>query len=494
MTYNDRQLFLASRFEQEGEYEQALEIYRRKTKLSSVKAYAWNRIRIISVKQKNWIQAVEACQELIECTKKSPLGSREFEQHLIKYQGKLGIGIVSQLTSKIILKKAIQGASEDSYQKYKNREIANIELYNIDDEIPSLLQYNILRDSMTETQKTFYYKWFEHWKEKNPIKINGNIGYLYVYLYLLFKDMKNKNHILRELFSIYYAYKEENIIENIYAWITSVLFYESRFLGLYDYFIHYNYRNIQEKRENIFDVDKVLSLKYKYNFPLSGYDSYYLYNSLIILPEKVNDKKDVIIEYLENKIRNFENKHDVDLLSIITEQYAIKNQNYDKNLKEFIFYRYKNLGDFDIVIEEWMKEAENLVRDKLNIPRIGEGWISETILYNMVKDICDRYNIEAIHHSRPPFLGGQELDIYIPDLKIAFEYQGRQHYEPIDFFGGDEGYNYRKNLDKRKKQLCDQNNIMLIEIRYDEEISIEKISKILIEKLNRYPEASGNSQ
>ena len=32
------------------------------------------------------------------------------------------------------------------------------------------------------------------------------------------------------------------------------------------------------------------------------------------------------------------------------------------------------------------------------------------------------------------------LDIYLPDLKLAIEHQGEQHYQPITVFGGEEGH------------------------------------------------------
>ena len=105
-----------------------------------------------------------------------------------------------------------------------------------------------------------------------------------------------------------------------------------------------------------------------------------------------------------------------------------------------------------------------------------------------VSQICKKYNLDVIHHAHPPFLGKQDKDIFIPALKIGIEYQGRQHYEPIEFFGGVDGFNHRKDLDERKKKLCKKHEITLIEFRYDEPLDKEYIWNILQEHIeNMHP-------
>lgn len=51
---------------------------------------------------------------------------------------------------------------------------------------------------------------------------------------------------------------------------------------------------------------------------------------------------------------------------------------------------------------------------------------------------------------------------------FAIEVQGIQHYESIEYFGGDVGFMRRQSCDKRKKQMLIERGIPLIEIRYDE--------------------------
>lgn len=67
------------------------------------------------------------------------------------------------------------------------------------------------------------------------------------------------------------------------------------------------------------------------------------------------------------------------------------------------------------------------------------------------------------------------FDFYIPEHDICIEYQGQQHYYPIEVFGGVEEFESRQKHDKIKRDFCDKNNIKLIEIPYWEYHNIEKI-------------------
>jgi hypothetical protein len=129
-------------------------------------------------------------------------------------------------------------------------------------------------------------------------------------------------------------------------------------------------------------------------------------------------------------------------------------------------------------------EAENEIRGLLGIPFIGEGWISERELLNIVRDIFP--NNEVIHQASPEWLGRQRLDIFMPELRLAIEYQGQQHYKPVSLFGGDEGFKQTQERDKLKAKLCAEKGVTLIYFQYDESITrklIEtRIKKALSER------------
>lgn len=58
--------------------------------------------------------------------------------------------------------------------------------------------------------------------------------------------------------------------------------------------------------------------------------------------------------------------------------------------------------------------------------------LPEFLLFSLVHDSYG----DAIYQYRTQWLGAQSLDVFIPSLNIGIEYQGRQHYEAIEYFGG----------------------------------------------------------
>ena len=70
-------------------------------------------------------------------------------------------------------------------------------------------------------------------------------------------------------------------------------------------------------------------------------------------------------------------------------------------------------------------------------------------------------------------------DFYIPSQNILIEYQGRQHYHPVDIFGGNEQFKVQQKHDKMKADYAKSHNYNLIDIPYTED-TFSKIKKYLI--------------
>jgi len=66
----------------------------------------------------------------------------------------------------------------------------------------------------------------------------------------------------------------------------------------------------------------------------------------------------------------------------------------------------------------------------------------------------------CIHKSKMFF------DFYLPDHNVCIEYDGEQHFIPIEFFGGEESLISTKERDILKMKYCKENNIFILRISY----------------------------
>ena len=55
-----------------------------------------------------------------------------------------------------------------------------------------------------------------------------------------------------------------------------------------------------------------------------------------------------------------------------------------------------------------------------------------------------------------------QLDFYLPSKNIAIECQGIQHFEPVQYFGGDAEFELVRTRDQEKARLCEENGIKLL--------------------------------
>lgn len=78
-----------------------------------------------------------------------------------------------------------------------------------------------------------------------------------------------------------------------------------------------------------------------------------------------------------------------------------------------------------------------------------------------------------------------ELDMYNEELKLAFEYNGIQHYEPVY---GQQRLDISKRNDEEKNKLCFENNVRLISIKYltKKAINNELFIKELVQSLKEH--------
>ena len=58
------------------------------------------------------------------------------------------------------------------------------------------------------------------------------------------------------------------------------------------------------------------------------------------------------------------------------------------------------------------------------------------------------------------------FDFWFPSIRLAIEYDGKQHYEPIEYFGGKSKFIKQQKNDRIKNQYCKDHDIKLVRIPY----------------------------
>ncbi len=121
--------------------------------------------------------------------------------------------------------------------------------------------------------------------------------------------------------------------------------------------------------------------------------------------------------------------------------------------------------------EKITRAAENIVRKKLGLKNVGDSLVNETLLANLTKKIFP----DTIRQFSPKWIGKFQIDLFIPSLNIAVEYNGVQHYKPIERFGGEEKFIQQQKRDEFIREKCKEFNVTLLEWHYNDKINEKNV-------------------
>ncbi len=124
-----------------------------------------------------------------------------------------------------------------------------------------------------------------------------------------------------------------------------------------------------------------------------------------------------------------------------------------------------------------LNDVESTTRQDFGFRAVGDGWISESILFNVVRRLLPDDTI--LRHHRPDWLEGLELDIFIPARMLGIEYQGQQHFHSVSVWGGDTALKSQQQRDARKAELCAGHGVRLITVDYTEPLDETHVAERL---------------
>jgi len=413
---------------------------------------------------------------------------------------------------------------------YVSEPVPQFERYRPGSPIPAWNEYFPSLANATPEQRGFYRYWESHLKRGTPVDVEGNLSYIFVYLYSVVSDFVSTRNLaslerrfqqINECYSTY-----EKVVNYLVYWLEDALIC----VGNYDRAWTVAKTGWGAGKGHGLRLTDFINFHSKcQNHSIDGEDLLRWLGSDTGLTQFGLNHKETITELLTNYLDDFYKTHGENLIEHFCGRYDFEElgESDFEELKDYfpekdhgLFQRSRH-SDEDrnrkgspwqyghglfggcpssgavqvtcIAIPEVIRfalhyrakrlfrECENQLREKMRLPRIGEGWVAETELYYEVKKLFP--HLEVVQHASPAWLEKQHLDVFIPKAGIAIEYQGRQHFAPVDYFGGEDSYTRMVQRDAHKRNLCRRHGVKLFEV--NEAFDWSQLASQLQEELSK---------
>ena len=125
--------------------------------------------------------------------------------------------------------------------------------------------------------------------------------------------------------------------------------------------------------------------------------------------------------------------------------------------------------------EDYQKLMDDVLLENSYYAEHPSAWKNEFMLYKYIKEFVP----DTVFQAKPKWLKPQSLDVFIESQSIGIEYQGIQHFQPIDYFGGQKGYLTTVKRDEKKKQKCNEQGVQLLYWYYQDEVTKLSVKEFL---------------
>ena len=233
------------------------------------------------------------------------------------------------------------------------------------------------------------------------------------------------------------------------------------------YYLHFSFDSFYEEKRSMIINEGINLLEYENKLKKEVTIVFFKYLGEKIIYFYGITSKDDVNAFARNKVKN-------ELISKIKDEFLVEN---DDIFGDFYFYVKKIKVIDDREAKKYAEKEIELLSNgtivqfsPITDTYTNSIWKSEFELYLRVKRLYQRYNV--FYQYRVPNTN-QHYDIFIKELKIAIEYQGKQHYEAIEYFGGKEALEKNVERDSNKKRESLLNGIYIVYFKYDKKITDE---------------------
>ena len=178
------------------------------------------------------------------------------------------------------------------------------------------------------------------------------------------------------------------------------------------------------------------------------------------------DKKDIILGTLLQEIFKLADEID-DIVGDREKAIDVIIRQKERRFDFLLFYVVQEIKISVIELAAIAKAVENQIKNG-GVARISQG-------EKQIKDFLDKYNIQYKQEFIFKKLEKKRFDFYLPKNKTVIEFDGKQHFEAVEYFGGAENLRKQQERDKQKDEFCTRNNIKVLRIPYTEQNNINKI-------------------
>jgi very-short-patch-repair endonuclease len=179
-----------------------------------------------------------------------------------------------------------------------------------------------------------------------------------------------------------------------------------------------------------------------------------------------------------NRIEENKTKKKFDNLKFLNRCKKLYNNRYDYSNSKVLGWNMKFVVKCNNCKEKFNVTASNHLHNKIGClecyvgkPQNSKGEIKiATILKRKKISYIRQYSFNDCVD-----LAKLRFDFYLPEQNLLIEFDGKQHFQPIEFFGGKEAFKIQEKRDKIKNEQAKKHSINLLRIPYTKYDNIETI-------------------